>query len=98
MADEEDSKRIERARAIGLFRYQLIREAADPAHSTRERGRLVRRIAAAEHVDPFGRRVRISRQTVDRAADEAVFMLLEAGRAVIARQLAGQQSILRELE
>ncbi|TMM34292.1 MAG: winged helix-turn-helix transcriptional regulator [Actinobacteria bacterium] len=33
-----------------------------------------------------------------RAADEAVFMLLEAGRAVIARQLAGQQSILRELE
>jgi putative transposase len=66
MADEEDSKRIERARAIGLFRYQLIREAADPAHSTRERGRLVRRIAAAEHTDPFGRRVRISRQTVDR--------------------------------
>ena len=58
----------------------------------------LRRIGPAEHVDPFGRRVRISRQTVDRAADEAVFMLLEAGRAVIARQLAGQQSILRELE
>jgi putative transposase len=66
MADEEDSKRMQRARAVGLFRYQLIREAADPEHSTRERGRLVRAIAAAEHTDPFGRRVRISRQTVDR--------------------------------
>jgi putative transposase len=66
MADTEDSKRMQRARAIGLFRYQLIREAADPAHSTRERGRLVRAIAAAEHTDPFGRQVRISRQTVDR--------------------------------
>jgi putative transposase len=66
MADEEDNKRMQRARAVGLFRYQLIREAADPEHSTRQRGRLVRAIAAAEHVDPFGRRVRISRQTVDR--------------------------------
>jgi putative transposase len=65
MADEEDSKRT-RARAVGLFRYQLIREAADAAHSTRERGAVVRAIAAAEHTDPFGRRVRISRQTVDR--------------------------------
>lgn len=50
----------------GVFRYQLIREAADPAHSTKQRGRLVRQIAALEHVDPFGRRVRISRQTADR--------------------------------
>lgn len=33
-----------------------------------------------------------------RAADEAVFDLLAAGRVIIARQLAGQQSILRELE
>ena len=38
--------RTERARAIGLFRYQLIREAADPALSSRARGRLVREIAA----------------------------------------------------
>jgi putative transposase len=66
MADAEDSKRMQRARAVGLFRYQLIREAADPAHSTRARGRLVRAIAAAEHTDAFGRRVRVSRQTVDR--------------------------------
>jgi putative transposase len=66
MADEEDSKRMERARAVGLFRYQLIRQAADPAHSTKARGRLVRQLAAAEHVDPFGRPVRLSRQTIDR--------------------------------
>jgi putative transposase len=58
--------RAERARAIGLFRYGLIREAADPGLSTRARGRLVRAAAAAEHTDPTGRRVRISRDTLDR--------------------------------
>src|SRR3954463_7264270 len=63
---EEAAARAERARAIGLFRYQLIREAADPAHSTRVRGRLVRAVAAAEHLDPTGRQVRVSRDTLDR--------------------------------
>lgn len=66
MAEAEDSKRVERARAIGLFRYQLIREAADPAHSTKARGVLVRQIAAVEHMGPFGRPVRVSRQSLDR--------------------------------
>ncbi|HET8659320.1 MAG TPA: metalloregulator ArsR/SmtB family transcription factor [Micromonosporaceae bacterium] len=33
-----------------------------------------------------------------RVADEDVFALLRAGRAIIARQLAEQQSILRDLE
>lgn len=65
-AEDEQKTRAERARAIGLFRYQLIREAADTAHSTKERGRMIRAIAAAEHTDPFGRRVRVSRQTLDR--------------------------------
>ena len=32
-AEEEEQARLERARAIGLFRYMLIREAADPALS-----------------------------------------------------------------
>jgi putative transposase len=64
--EQEQKVRAERARAIGLFRYQLIREAADPAHSTKARGRIVREIAAAEHTDPAGRRVRVSRQTLDR--------------------------------
>ena len=49
---DEAAARSERARAIGLFRYQLIREAADPAHSTRARGRLVRAVAAVEHTRP----------------------------------------------
>ncbi|CCK57833.1 Transposase (fragment) [Mycobacterium canettii CIPT 140070008] len=58
--------RAERARAIGLFRYQLIREAADAADSTKERGKMVRELASREHTDPFGRKVRISRHTIDR--------------------------------
>jgi putative transposase len=65
-AEDEHKTRADRAQAIGLFRYQLIREVADPMHSTKERGRLVRAIAAQEHTDPSGRRVRVSRQTLDR--------------------------------
>jgi len=64
--DDEVAARTERARAIGLFRYQLIREPADPGLSSRARGRLVRQIAAREHTDPAGRRVRVSRDTRDR--------------------------------
>src|SRR3954447_8738093 len=63
---EEAAARAERARAIGLFRYGLIRAAADPGLSTRARGRLVRAVAAAEHTDPTGRQVRVSRDTLDR--------------------------------
>jgi len=66
VGDDEVKVRAERARAIGLFRYQLIREAADAAHSTKERGKMVRELASGEHTDPFGRRVRVSRQTIDR--------------------------------
>src|ERR687889_2176321 len=64
--DDEVAARTEQARAIGLFRYQLIREPADPGLSSKARGRLVRQIAAAEHTDPTGRRVRVSRDTLDR--------------------------------
>jgi putative transposase len=62
----DEASRTERARAVGLFRYQLIREAADPALSSRARGRLVREIAAGEHTGPDGRAVRVSRDTLDR--------------------------------
>ena len=61
-----DGARLERARAIGLFRYQLIREAADPGVAPRARGRMVRALTQATHVDPFGRRVRVSRASLDR--------------------------------
>ena len=56
----------ERRREIGLFRYALIREAADEQLTPAERGRLVRQLAAAEHRAPDGRVVRISRRTIDR--------------------------------
>ena len=44
----------DRAIEMALFRYALIREAADPALSKRERGRLVRALAAVSHVGPDG--------------------------------------------
>lgn len=56
----------DRAREVGLFRYALIRQAADPALSPGERGRLVRELAATEHAGPFGDEVRVSRETLDR--------------------------------
>jgi putative transposase len=65
-AEEEEQARLERARAIGLFRYMLIREAADPAMTSRQRGAMVREIAAREHADPSGQRVRLTRWTLDR--------------------------------
>jgi putative transposase len=64
--DDEQTARVERARQIGLFRYMLIREAADPTLSSRQRGKLVRALAAVPHTDPTGRTVRISRWTLDR--------------------------------
>jgi putative transposase len=63
---EEDRKRAARAEQVALFRYQLIREAADSALSTRQRGRLVRELAARAHPGPFGEQVQVSRGTIDR--------------------------------
>ena len=64
-AEEEEQARLERARAAGLFRYMLIREAADPALSSRQRGAMVRAIAAREHAGPSGEPVRVTRWTLD---------------------------------
>ena len=63
---DDERVRAERARAVGLFRYSLVRQAADPELTTRARGRLVRELAAAEHTGPFGARVRVSRASLDR--------------------------------
>ena len=65
-AEGEPQARLERARQIGLFRYMLIREAADATLTGRQRGALVRRLAAGPHTDPDGRVVRITRWTLDR--------------------------------
>ena len=64
--NEEQVARLERARQIGLFRYMLIREAADPSLTKKQRGRLVRELARATHTDPSGRSVRVTRWTLDR--------------------------------
>jgi len=64
--DKEEQTRAQRAQVVGLFRYALIRQAADAQLSTKQRGRLVRELAQAEHPGPFGTRVRVSRATIDR--------------------------------
>ncbi|MGW3199156.1 helix-turn-helix domain-containing protein [Streptomyces sp. NPDC001118] len=64
--EEEDRRRAEKARQVGLFRYALIQDLLDPALTTRERGRLARELAEQEHTDPFGRQVKVSRGTIDR--------------------------------
>ena len=64
--ERDSDRRAARAHDIALFRYALIRQAADPALSTKQRGQLVRQLAAAEHPGPFGRPVRYSRESLDR--------------------------------
>ena len=69
MANGHDSGkqvRAERARAVGLFRYSLIREAADPAAVDQAAGPAGPGSAAREHAGPFGQPVRVSRATIDR--------------------------------
>jgi len=52
-------------RDVALFRYSLVREAADPGLSMAERGRLVRSLAEREHAGPDGRPTRVARSTLD---------------------------------
>ena len=51
----------DRAQEIGLFRWRVISEAVDASLSARERGALVRALAAREHLEPgrVSRRLRI---------------------------------------
>lgn len=58
----EDARR----REIALFRYALIRQAADAELTPAQRGRLVRALAARDHQGPDGTRVRVGRSTLDR--------------------------------
>ena len=64
--ESEQQARAERVRMVALFRYALIREAASPQWSKRDRGEMVRQLAANEHIGPFGEPVRVSRPTIDR--------------------------------
>ncbi len=63
---DQDNARRARAREVGLFRYALISEALNEELSTKQRGRLVRAVAAKTHPGPFGIPVRISRASLDR--------------------------------
>jgi putative transposase len=53
-------------REVGLFRYALVRDAADPGLTKAERGRLVGAVAGREHLGPDGRLVWVSATTLRR--------------------------------
>ena len=63
---DQDNARRARAREVGLFRYGLIQDALNEELSTKQRGRLVRAVAAQAHVGLFGTPVGVSRATLDR--------------------------------
>ncbi|MGH3181260.1 MAG: DDE-type integrase/transposase/recombinase, partial [Streptosporangiaceae bacterium] len=65
-ADREAAARRQRAETIALWRWSLVEPAMDPALTARQRGALVRRLAAREHEGPSGRPVAVSRRTIDR--------------------------------
>jgi putative transposase len=52
--------------AVALCRYALIAEAAKPRLTPRERGQLVREVAARVHEHPDGCPWVVSRTTLDR--------------------------------
>jgi len=64
--DSEAQARRARAQTVALWRYTLVEAAMDPELTARQRGALVRCIAAREHAGPFGTPVRVSRKTLDR--------------------------------
>lgn len=65
-ADREAAARRQRAQTIALWRWSLIEPAIDPALTSRQRGQIVRALAAREHAGPSGRMVSVSRKTIDR--------------------------------
>jgi putative transposase len=62
----DSSARRERMEKIALFRYQLIREAADESVTPRQRGPMVKALAGQVHPGPFGGTIRVSKDTIDR--------------------------------
>ena len=66
MPREREEQPARRAEDIALFRYALVREAADEKLSAAERGRIVRRLAEVTHTGPDGTPTSVSRPTIDR--------------------------------
>ena len=56
-ADRDAATRRQRAQTIALWRWSLIEPAMDPALTSRQRGQVVRDLAAREHAGPSGRTV-----------------------------------------
>ena len=65
-ADREAAARRQRAQTIALWRWALVEPAMDPALTARQRGQVVRELAAREHEGPSGRLAVVSRRTLDR--------------------------------
>ena len=65
-ADRDAAARRERAQTIALWRWALIEPAMDDALTSRQRGVIVRGLAAREHPGPSGTPVSVSRKTIDR--------------------------------
>ena len=63
-ADREAAARRQRAQTIALWRWSLTEPAMDPALTSRQRGQVVRELAAREHAGPSG-------GTVSRVAQDA---------------------------
>ena len=63
--DREAARRV-LARDIALFRFGLIQEALDAGLTAKQRGRLIRSIAAEQHRGPLGAPVTVSRVSLDR--------------------------------
>jgi len=65
-ADREAAARRQHAQTIALWRWSLAEPAMDPALTSRQRGAVVRQLAAVEHKGPSGTVVPVSRRTLDR--------------------------------
>lgn len=61
-----ERQRLERARAIALFRYSLVQEVISPHLTPAQRGRRVRELAAGPHAGPDGQDVQVSYQSINR--------------------------------
>ena len=55
-----------RAERQALWRYQIIRQAADDSLTAKQRGQLVRQLASRAHLGVDGGSVVLSRETIDR--------------------------------
>ena len=65
-ADRQAAAARQRRNDIALWRWSLVEPAMDPALTSRQRGQVVRDLASREHAGPDGRKVTVSRRTLDR--------------------------------